>query len=244
MGDISKLRATVMAAESEQAGFLGWWGRLPRWRLISGLLVGLGTYVLLLLATDVSGRLRFIAAWDVGASFALVALYFGLRDSSAATIRRIAARQDAGKWAVLALCLLAATASLVAIAGEMPQVKNASGLEQAARIVLTIYTIVLSWAFMHSVFALHYAHDYYLEVDLPGAGAGPGSERLLFPGGNSPTYGDFLYFAFTIGMTFQTSDVQIADPYIRRVVLAHGAVAFFYTTGILALMINLVAGLI
>ena len=233
-----------MAAESEQAGFLGWWGRLPRWRLISGLLVGLGTYVLLLLATDVSGRLRFIAAWDVGAGFALVALYFGLRDSSAATIRRIAARQDAGKWAVLALCLLAATASLVAIAGEMPQVKNASGLEQAARIVLMIYTIVLSWAFMHSVFALHYAHDYYLEVDLPGAAAGPGSERLLFPGGNSPTYGDFLYFAFTIGMTFQTSDVQIADPYIRRVVLAHGAVAFFYTTGILALMINLVAGLI
>ncbi len=244
VGDTSKRRAAVMADESGQAGFLEWWGRLPRWRLISGLLVGLGTDVLLLLATDVNGRLRFIAAWDVGASFALVALYFGLRNSSAATIKRIAARQDAGKWAVLALCLLAATASLVAIAGEMPQIKNASGLEQAARVVLIFYTIVLSWAFMHSVFALHYAHDYYLDADLPAAEAGPSPERLLFPGGGSPTYGDFLYFSFTIGMTFQTSDVQVADPYIRRVVLAHGAVAFFYTTGILALMINLVAGLI
>jgi len=81
-------------------------------------------------------------------------------------------------------------------------------------------------------------------VDLPAAETGPGSDRLLFPGEHSPTYGDFLYFSFTIGMTFQTSDVQIADPYIRRVVLVHGAVAFFYTTGILALMVNLVAGLI
>ncbi|MGC1818507.1 MAG: DUF1345 domain-containing protein [Casimicrobiaceae bacterium] len=244
MGDLPKLPAPVMADESEQAGFLGWWGRLPRWRLISGLLVGLGTYALLLVAADVNGRLRFIAAWDVGASFALVALYFGLRNSSAATIKRIAARQDAGKWAVLALCLLAATASLVAIAGEMPQVKSARDLEQVARVVLIIYTIVLSWAFMHSVFALHYAHDYYLDVELPPATDGPSLEPLLFPGEHAPTYGDFLYFSFTIGMTFQTSDVQVADPQIRRVVLVHGAVAFFYTTGILALMINLVAGLI
>ena len=94
------------------------------------------------------------------------------------------------------------------------------------------------------LFALHYAHDYYLDVDLPAAQPGRESERLIFPGEPSPTYGDFLYFSFTIGMTFQTSDVQIADSYIRRVVVVHGAVAFFYTTGILALTISLVAGLI
>lgn len=232
-----------MTDEAVQAGFLGWWRHVPRRRLISGLLVGLGTYALLYFATDVNGRLRFIVAWDVGASFALVALYFGLRNSSAATIKQVAARQDAGKRAVLALCLLAATASLVVIAAEMPQVKNASGLELGARVVLVLYTIVLSWAFMHSVFALHYAHDYYLDVNRA-AKRDPKSERLIFPGEPSPTYGDFLYFSFTIGMTFQTSDVQIADAYLRRVVLIHGAVAFFFTTGILALTINLVAGLI
>lgn len=126
----------------------------------------------------------------------------------------------------------------------MPQVKNSSGLEQVTRVVLVLYTIVLSWAFMHSIFALHYAHDYYLDVGLPAAPLGHEPERLIFPGEPSPTYGDFLYFAFTIGMTFQTSDVQIADSYIRRVVLVHAAVAFFYTTGILALTISLVAGLI
>ena len=233
-----------MADESVQAGSQGWWRRLRRPRLTSGLLVGLGTYALLFLDADVGGRLRFIVAWDIGASVALLALFFGLRKSSATTIKQIAERQDAGKWVVLVLCLLAATASLVVIATEMPQVKNASGLGQAARVVLVIYTIVLSWAFSQTVFALHYAHDYYLDVDLPAAMHDPGSQRLVFPGEKTPTYGDFLYFSFTIGMTFQTSDVQIADSDIRRLVLVHGVVAFFYTTGVLALTINLVAGLI
>jgi uncharacterized membrane protein len=235
--------STAMADEIASAG-PRWWSRLRRPRLASGLLVGLGTYMLLFLATNVDGRLRFIAAWDIGASFALVALFFGLRKSSAATIKLSAARQDAGKWAVLVLSLLAATASLVVIAAQMPHVKSASGLEQAARVVLVIYTIMLSWTFIQAIFALHYAHDYYLDVDLPTPRFGPGSERLIFPGERTPTYGDFLYFSFTIGMTFQVSDVQIADSSIRRLVMVHGVVAFFYTTGVLALTINLVAGVI
>jgi uncharacterized membrane protein len=233
-----------MADESVQVGSQAWWRRLRRPRLTSGLLIGLATYAMLFLDADVGGRLRFIIAWDVGASVALVALFFGLRKSSATTIKQIAARQDTGKWVVLVLCLLAATASLVVIATEMPQVKNASGLGQAVRVVLVIYTIVLSWAFSQTVFALHYAHDYYLDVDLPAAMRDPGAQRLIFPGERTPTYGDFLYFSFTIGMTFQTSDVQVADSDIRRLVLVHGVVAFFYTTGVLALTINLVAGLI
>ena len=224
---------------------MGWWRRLRRPRLTSGVLVGLATYALLLFAANVDARLRFIGAWDAGATFALAALFFGLRNSSAVAMKQIAARQDAGKWAVLVLSLLAATASLVVIAAEMPQVKSASGFEQVARVVLIVYTIVLSWAFIQSIFALHYAHDYYLDVELPAAKHAPvRSDRLIFPGEHSPTYGDFLYFSFTIGMTFQVSDVQIADSDIRRIVLIHGAVAFFYTTGILALTINLVAGLI
>ena len=145
---------------------------------------------------------------------------------------------------MLILALVAATASLVVIAAEMPLVKDAKGLEQVARVMLVIYTIVLSWAFIQTMFALHYAHDYYMEVDLPPAKADSPAERLIFPGERTPTYGDFLYFSFTIGMTFQVSDIQIADAALRRLVLVHGALAFFYSTGILALAINLVAGLI
>ena len=220
------------------------WGKLRRPRLTSGVVVGILVYVVLSIATDADARTRFIGAWDVGASVTLIAMFFGLRNSSAAAMKELAERTDAGKWAVLAFAVLAATAGLVVIAAEMPLVKNTDGFEQAIRVVLVIYTIVLSWAFMQTMFAVHYAHDYYMEADLPATAASRPSERLIFPGTGAPTYGDFLYFSFTIGMTFQVSDVQIADPALRRLVAIHGAFAFFYSLGILALAINLVAGLI
>jgi uncharacterized membrane protein len=232
------------ADKISRVGPLGWWGRLRRPRLTSGLLVGLAVYAALIFVPDLSWRLRFISAWDVGASFALLLLFVGLRKSPPEAMKRNALRQDAGKWAVLFLSLLAAVAGLVVIAAEMPLVKNATGLEQGVRVIFVIYTIVLSWAFIHTVFALHYAHDYYTDVDLTYPAPSTESQRLIFPGGDPPTYGDFLYFAFTVGMTFQVSDVQVADARLRRVVILHGATGFFYSTGILALTINLVAGLL
>jgi uncharacterized membrane protein len=219
--------------------------RLRRPRLTSSLLVGIAIYAVLHFFTALNWRMCFIAAWDGAATFAFIALYLGLRGASAAAMKENAIRQDAGKWAVLAFTLIAACASLVVIASEMPVVKNATGLEKTAGVVLVVYTVMLSWAFIHTVFALHYAHDFYIDADVSASARRThDAPRLVFPGGKPPTYGDFLYFSFTIGMTFQVSDVQIADAGFRRIVLAHGVAAFFYTTGILALAINLVAGLI
>ena len=223
---------------------LDWWGRLRRPRLTFGLVIGIAVYALLLGFTGIHWRLRFIAAWDIGASAALLALFIGLRKSPAEDMKRNALRQDTGKWVVLILALIAAIASLVVIAAEMPKVKEVHGLVQFEHVFFVIYTIVVSWAFMHTVFALHYAHDYYMDADLSAPALDAESQRLIFPGGLLPTYGDFLYFSFTIGMTFQVSDVQIADARIRRLVLLHGATSFFYSSVILALMINLVAGLL
>jgi len=221
-----------------------WWGSLHHPRLTLGLLVGLGVYLALRAFTDLPWRLRFITAWDIGTGVALIALYIGLRGATAQAMQRNAQRQDARKWAVLIISLVAATASLVVIASEMPKVKSAEGIEQALRVIFVIFTVVLSWAFIHTVFAVHYAHDYYMDADLSKAASSAAKPPLQFPGGQMPNYGDFLYFSFTVGMTFQVSDVQITDCEMRRVVLAHGATSFFYTTGILALAINLVAGLI
>lgn len=218
--------------------------RLRRPRLTFSVAVGLATYALLYFVPAVDARLRFIAAWDIGACTALVALYIGLHDATLATMKENALRQDGGQFAVLVLTVIAATASLVVIAAEMPLVKEADDFEKYARAALVIFTIALSWAFIHTVFALHYAHDYYLDLDLPEGAPAEASDRLVFPGKCIPTYSDFLYFSFTIGMTFQVSDVQITDPALRRLVLMHGIAAFFYTTGILALAINLVAGLV
>ena len=213
------------------------WLRLRRPRLAAAVAGATLVYLLLVAFSSVPGRLSFILSWDAGVLIAMP-LLFALRNIPPETMKRIAAQQDAGKWTVLFLTLVAASASLVAIAGEVPLIKQAAEVEKILSLALIVATIVLSWAFIHVIFALHYAHDYYSSVD------GSAAKGLEFPGNEKPTYMDFVYFSFTIGMTFQVSDVQITDRAFRGLALTHGIISFFYATGILALTINLVAGLL
>ena len=101
---------------------------------------------------------------------------------------------------------------------------------------LAVTTIALSWTFIHTLFALHYAHDYY--------GEGNRANGLIFPGKDKPDYWDFAYFAFVVGMTFQVSDVQVSNRLIRRLVVTHGALSFVFNTAILAVTVNLATGAI
>lgn len=211
--------------------------RIRRPRIATGTAVGGLMFLLLYFLTSVPHRLGFVLSWDVGVLVAML-LLLRIRDVSPDMLKRIAAQQDAGKWTVLFLTLIAAGASLVAIAGEVPPIAKAEGLEKILRIGLIASTIVLSWAFIHTIFALHYAHDYYSR---PGGGK---HKDLVFPGEDAPNYMDFVYFSFTIGMTFQVSDVQITDRAFRGLALMHGIISFFYSTVIVALTINLFAGLI
>jgi uncharacterized membrane protein len=105
--------------------------------------------------------------------------------------------------------------------------------------VLAGLTLLLSWLFTHTLFAVHYAHAFYTDqaADCP-----PG---LMFPGKQEdPDYWDFLYFSFVIGMTSQTSDVQVSSRPWRRLALAHGLLSFLFNAVVLALCINLLAGLL
>jgi uncharacterized membrane protein len=95
---------------------------------------------------------------------------------------------------------------------------------------------LLSWAFIHTIFALHYAHEFYDE-DIGGG--------LAFPGGETePDYWDFVYFSFVIGMTSQVSDVGVTHKEIRRTVAAHGVVSFVFNAALLALTVNIAASAI
>jgi uncharacterized membrane protein len=128
---------------------------------------------------------------------------------------------------------------MFAILGPVHQAKNAAGGISLGLVLLGGATIVLSWLFAHTAFAVHYAHEYF-------ADRGPRHEPgLIFPGrAKAPDYWDFLYFSFVVGMTCQVSDVQVATQSWRRLVLAHGVVSFLFNTVVLALSINLVAGLL
>jgi uncharacterized membrane protein len=155
-------------------------------------------------------------------------------------MRRRAELEDEGRYGVLCLSSMAATAVLLAIVFELHGSKNAAS--PGPHIALAAATILLSWFFMNTIFARHYAHGYYGDAD-PSAEYQPVG-GLNFPGEETPDYWDFMYFAFCIGMTFQVSDVEIEDHEIRRVALAHSVSGFFFNVVVLALTINIVAGLI
>lgn len=171
-----------------------------------------------------------VAAFDIAALCFLLLLIPLFRDNTAAAIRRHARANDAGRGLVLALTTLVTLAVLAAIGGELDPARR--GVPWA--MALLIGTLVLAWLFTNTLYALHYAHMYYTA-----APQGDGDQGGLdFPGSAPPGYADFAYFAFTLGMTFQTSDVAVTSPAIRRVVLVHSLVAFVFNIGVIAFTIN------
>ena len=181
---------------------------------------------------------RLIVGWNVGTCLYLALAARMMFWSTHARMRNRALQQDEGRIVVLSLVVLAALASLGAIIAELAVVKDMHGLLRSAHVVLAVMTLLSSWAFTQVMFALHYAHDFYVAE----ARGGPGG--LEFPGGHAPDYGDFLYFACVIGTSGQTADVSLASRAMRRTGLVHCVLAFFFNTTLLALTINIASGLL
>jgi uncharacterized membrane protein len=185
---------------------------------------------------------RLLIGFDGGAMFFLAAVWVMMASATPEGMRRRAELEDEGRYTVLILSLAAAIAILLTIVFELHGLKDLPANQAGLRVALAAGTILLSWFFMNTIFALHYAHGYYGDAD-PSSNYKP-TGGLAFPGRPEPDYWDFLYFSFVVGMTFQVSDVQIEDHSLRRDVLAHGVLAFFFNVIIVALTINIVAGLI
>lgn len=203
-------------------------------RLATATVLGLST---LLALPGLPEPTRALVAWDVGAGLYLALAWAMMLRGSVGEMRRRARLQDDGALAVLGLTLAATVASLAAIVLELVRVADLPAETRTGPLLLVGATILLSWSFVHTAFALHYAHEFYVD-------RGPGGEPgLEFPGGASPDYSDFLYFSFVIGTTSQTADVSIVSRAMRRLALLHGVVAFAFNTTLLALAINVAAGL-
>jgi len=194
----------------------------------------IGVVAILILRTMGFGTVAsMLLGWDVGVLVYLVAAAIMMAQcSTVAVMKRNAAIQDEGAFGILILSVIAAIASLGAIFAELAVLK-ADDPHYALYIALAIVTVVLSWTFTHTIFALHYAHEFY----------GDSGGCLKFPDDDQPDYWDFIYFSFVVGMTFQVSDVAITHKPTRRLVVAHGALSFFFSTAIVAMMVNLAAGL-
>jgi uncharacterized membrane protein len=210
---------------------------LSRPRLWTSLAVGLATYVYLPDSVVQLAITRAIVSWNVGAILYLLLAMKMMFWSTHERMRTRALQDDEGRTAVMLLVVAATLMCIGAIVAELAVVKNLQGSVRYAHIVLAVLTILTSWAFTQTMFAIHYAHDYYVTA-LHGEQGG-----LEFPGGQPPDYGDFLYFACVIGTSGQTADVSFTNRKMRRTGTVHCVLAFFFNTTLVALTINIASGL-
>jgi uncharacterized membrane protein len=177
--------------------------------------------------------MRGLVGWDIGIGLYVVLAIEMMARADVHQIRRRAAAQDEGAIVILVLTVATALASLIAIVALLGTSATGAAPRRLIDLVLATITIGLSWVLIHTMFALHYAHEFYDQSGVPG---------LAFPGGEEePDYWDFVYFALVIGMTAQVADVGMTTKEIRRTVAAHGAVSFFFNVALLALMVNIAA---
>jgi uncharacterized membrane protein len=202
--------------------------RVAPWRFIA--------FLLLMIASIVPARtwlgtfpLGIIAAFDLAALLFLVLSWSLLEIEDPAVIQRIAEENDANRTVLLVLTGIVMAVLLIAVGSETVG-RHTATLDKG----LIIATLIIAWLFSNTVYALHYAHMAYVQ---PGSGCC----GFRFPGTDEPVYWDFVYFAFTCGMAFATSDVVVTDQRIRKVVTFHCLAAFAFNIGVLAFTINLLA---
>jgi uncharacterized membrane protein len=202
---------------------------------------------LLFLAVLIVGYFGYRAAWpatkwsdaaviafDAAAVIFLATLIPLLRGTDPDTMREHAAKNDANRPLILVVTTFLTFVAMAAISGELDGARSGQG----PAFIKLVCTLLLIWLFANSMYALHYAHAYYTRSDETERDVG----GIEFPGTKTPAYDDFMYFAFTLGMTFQTSDTNITAPGIRRIALLHSFAAFVFSIGVIAFTINVLGG--
>ncbi|MDL2355385.1 MAG: DUF1345 domain-containing protein [Pseudomonadota bacterium] len=213
------------------------WHRIVTSRPHLALAIVFGVVVALLLPDNFVAITRALIAWNAAVWSYLITMMWLVTRADHRKVRAIADKQDENTGLVLVMLVVAAVFSLSAIFFELSALVDAKGSERVWRYVLTVLTLFGSWLLVGLLFCFHYAHMYYRCKDngLP----------LKFPDDErEPDYWDFLYFSFTISVAVQTSDVTVMTRGMRKLVLGHSVLNFFFNLVILGLSINIAAGLI
>ena len=206
---------------------------------VSGLI---GVLVGLALPAEWRPVTRGLIGWNVGIWLYLAAVGQMILSSENRDIHRRAVLQDEGRNVILAAAALASTASFGAIFAQLASIKDFPFEIKSLHILLALATIVGSWLFVHLIFALHYAHEFFRVAKPDASGTWIGG--IAFPGVQVPDYPDFLYFSYVIGVACATADCNITGRPLRRLALAHCVLAFFYNNAVLAMSINIGAGFV
>ncbi len=170
--------------------------------------------------------------WSIAALLYSAWVWIAIHGFDAAQTESHASREEPNRSVADGLVLLLGVASLASVAFVLIPAASSSGVERGLLAALALVSVALSWVLLHTLFTLRYARLYYVH-----------DGGIDFNQDEKPRYGDFAYFSFTLGMTFQVSDTNIGSSVIRATVLRHSLLSFVFGSVILATTINLVAGL-
>ena len=179
-------------------------------------------------------QLAVLGGWDSAASVLLVWIWLAIGGLDDADTARIAQREDSSRTTAEIALIMASVVCLIGVGLTLVKAADAKGSGKALLVTVAVASVVLSWATVHSLFTLRYARLYYND----------GEGGIDFKDDKHPAYIDFAYIAFTVGMTFQVSDTDLQARVIRATVLRHALLSYLFGTVIVAMTINVVAGLL
>jgi uncharacterized membrane protein len=198
------------------------------------LAVAVGVTTAFLVPGPVGGPLRAVAAWDAAALTLLLLVWRIILTSSPEDTARRAAAEDVGRSFVWAVVVLGSTVSIFAANVALRNARMMAPRAERELVLLCLLAVATAWFLCHTTYTMRYAHLYYRDDgDLGGLG---------FPGTEMPCLLDFAYYAFTVGMCFQVSDVTVTQHRMRQATLVHALLSFAFNTAVLALALNLLFG--
>ena len=209
----------------------------PLHRLGISVLVAFSAFFVLLPQYELLMRIMF--TWIIFSVIYLSISWIILFYRKVEDIRIHANIDDGSKVFVFLMVIISSFAAMLMVLLLMIS-PEAQSQDKWVFLIIAISGMLLSWTMVHSIFTFHYAHLYYDKIKKENKNA---SEGLIFPQTEEPDYIDFAYFSFVIGCTFQVSDVSITTRKMRRIVLMHGLLSFALNTFVVALTINMIAGL-
>jgi len=212
----------------------------PWVRVIMSGAVGVLAY--LLSPEQLHFEIRFLIGWDVGVLLLLLILQLMMIKTSPEETWKRSQQQEPSNTVVLAFSVVACGASLVAVALMINDGQHWKSFLANMHLALCMVAIFCAWLILHTYFALHYARMYYDEPD--GKDGGEFLKGLEFPGSEVVDYWDFMYYSFTIGMCYQTSDVSVTSASVRRVTLIHSILSFGFVATIIGLVVNVISNLV
>jgi uncharacterized membrane protein len=197
----------------------------------------IGLLVALVLLPVVTWGLAVVGGWDAAALAFLLTIWPIIIRADSPHAKQLATREDETRGSATVLLIGASVTSLLGVGFALSVAGRESGPQRVLLIGVAVLTVVLSWTVVNTIYTLRYA-DLHFQAASAGIAFGDSAEQA------QPSYRDFAYVAFTIGMTYQVSDTSVRDPQIRGTVLAHALLSYLFGVVIVGGTVSLIAGLI